>query len=88
MCVYRRRCRPTTRARRWNARTAGPSEASWRIETRARAEGIKRLFVLTTVTAHWFRERGFVEQTLAELPEEKRLVYNLQRRSKIFAKNL
>ncbi len=59
-----------------------------RIETRARAEGIKRLFVLTTVTAHWFRERGFVEQTLAELPEEKRLVYNLQRRSKIFAKNL
>ena len=59
-----------------------------RIETRARAVGIKRLFVLTTVTSHWFRERGFIEQTLAELPEEKRLVYNLQRRSKIFAKTL
>jgi amino-acid N-acetyltransferase len=59
-----------------------------RIETRARAVGIKQLFVLTTMTAHWFRERGFVEKTLADLPEEKRLVYNLQRRSKIFAKTL
>jgi amino-acid N-acetyltransferase len=59
-----------------------------RIETRARAVGIRQLFVLTTVTAHWFRERGFVEKTLADLPEEKRLVYNLQRRSKIFAKTL
>jgi amino-acid N-acetyltransferase len=59
-----------------------------RIETRARAVGIKRLFILTTVTAHWFRERGFVEKTLDELPEEKRLVYNLQRRSKIFTKTL
>ncbi|MEO8411842.1 MAG: amino-acid N-acetyltransferase, partial [Propionivibrio sp.] len=29
-----------------------------RIETRARVLGIKRLFVLTTVTAHWFKERG------------------------------
>ena len=52
------------------------------------AVGIKQLFVLTTMTAHWFRERGFVEKTLADLPEEKRLVYNLQRRSKIFAKTL
>ena len=59
-----------------------------RIETRARAAGIKQLFVLTTMTAHWFRERGFVEKTLGDLPEEKRLVYNLQRRSKIFAKTL
>ena len=59
-----------------------------RIETRARAVGIKQLFILTTKTEHWFRERGFVEQTLEHLPEEKRLVYNLQRRSKIFAKAL
>lgn len=59
-----------------------------RIEMRARALGIRRLFVLTTVTAHWFRERGFSEQSVAELPEEKRLVYNLQRRSKVFSKPL
>ncbi len=59
-----------------------------RIEVRARAVGIKRLFVLTTVTAHWFKERGFSEQRVDQLPEEKRLVYNLQRRSKVFAKPL
>ena len=59
-----------------------------RIETRARAIGIQRLFVLTTVTSHWFRERGFVEQSVDQLPEEKRLVYNLQRRSKVFSKSL
>ena len=59
-----------------------------RIEMRARDVGIKRLFVLTTMTSHWFRERGFVEQSVEELPEEKRLVYNLQRRSKVFSKSL
>lgn len=59
-----------------------------RIEARARALGIRRLFVLTTVTAHWFKERGFSEQSVNELPDEKRLVYNLQRRSKVFAKPL
>ena len=59
-----------------------------RIETRARLANIKRLFVLTTRTAHWFKERGFVEQTVDQLPQEKRLVYNMQRRSKVFAKPL
>lgn len=59
-----------------------------RIETRARAVGIKRLFVLTTRTAHWFKERGFVDQAVDQLPAEKRLLYNMQRRSKVFAKSL
>ena len=58
------------------------------VEARARALGIKRLFVLTTVTPHWFKERGFVEQSIDQLPAEKRLLYNLQRRSKVFAKLL
>lgn len=58
------------------------------VETRARTLGIKRLFVLTTVTPHWFKERGFVEQSIDQLPAEKRLLYNLQRRSKVFVKPL
>lgn len=57
-----------------------------RIEARARAAGIKRLFVLTTVTSQWFKERGFVERPIADLPAEKRLLYNLQRRSKVLMK--
>jgi amino-acid N-acetyltransferase len=59
-----------------------------RIEARARAAGVSRLFVLTTVTSHWFIERGFVERTVDDLPDEKRLVYNLQRRSKVLMKQL
>jgi amino-acid N-acetyltransferase len=58
------------------------------IETRARAAGIKRLFVLTTVTGHWFKERGFAERPISELPAEKRQLYNLQRRSKVLMKPL
>lgn len=58
------------------------------IEGRARAEGIDRLFVLTTRTAHWFVERGFRPAELAELPEKRRELYNYQRNSLVFIKDL
>ena len=57
-------------------------------EQRAKAAGVKQLFVLTTRTAHWFIERGFVPASVDELPDEKRLVYNYQRKSKVFIKKL
>jgi amino-acid N-acetyltransferase len=56
------------------------------IEQRARHNGIKRLFVLTTRTAHWFQERGFRKTDLADLPVEKQNLYNYQRKSKVFIK--
>jgi amino-acid N-acetyltransferase len=59
-----------------------------RIERRARLERLERLFVLTTRTAHWFRERGFSEIDPEALPRQKRELYNLQRRSKVFVKVL
>nr|WP_126447824.1 amino-acid N-acetyltransferase [Sulfuricystis multivorans] len=58
------------------------------IEQRAKQLGIKRLFVLTTRTAHWFTERGFVPTDVGELPEQRRELYNFQRRSKVLVKNL
>jgi len=58
------------------------------VETRARAERIKQLFVLTTVTAHWFVERGFVEAGVDALPRVRRENYNPQRRSKVLVKRL
>ena len=58
------------------------------VEQRARASGVKQLFVLTTRTAHWFIERGFAPASIDELPDEKRLVYNFQRNSKVFIKKL
>jgi len=57
-------------------------------EKRARQLGIKRLFVLTTRTAHWFMERGFREGDLTDLPVKKQAMYNYQRRSKVFIKPL
>jgi amino-acid N-acetyltransferase len=59
-----------------------------RIEQRAREQQLERLFVLTTRTAHWFRERGFSESGPDELPRQKREFYNYQRRSKVFTKPL
>ncbi len=58
------------------------------IERVARQQKINRLFVLTTRTAHWFLERGFQEAALEELPVEKQAMYNYQRRSKVFIKQL
>lgn len=57
-------------------------------EEQALERGIKSLFVLTTRTAHWFIERGFVEADVAALPEARQQLYNLQRRSKVFIKQL
>ena len=59
-----------------------------RIEQRARVQRLERLFVLTTRTAHWFRERGFSEIGPEALPRQKRELYNYQRRSKVFTKSL
>jgi amino-acid N-acetyltransferase len=54
----------------------------------AKAQGMKKLFVLTTRTAHWFIERDFREADVNQLPKEKKALYNYQRRSKVFVKNL
>ena len=59
-----------------------------RIEQRARKSGIKRLFVLTTRTEHWFVERGFKVGSVDDLPANKRDMYNYQRRSKVLFKTL
>ncbi len=57
-------------------------------EDDARGRNIQALFVLTTHTAHWFVERGFVEQDVSALPRQRQKLYNFQRRSKVFVKRL
>lgn len=54
----------------------------------AQTQGLRKLFVLTTHTAHWFIERGFKQSDVGQLPAQKKLLYNYQRRSKVFLKNL
>ncbi len=58
------------------------------MEKLARQQGIRQLFVLTTQTAHWFIEQGFAPGNLGDLPVERQQLYNYQRNSKIFVKNL
>src|SRR5207253_306647 len=58
------------------------------IENRARRLKLKRLFVLTTRAEQWFVERGFVETEVEELPQPKRELYNLQRRSVVLVKRV
>ena len=58
------------------------------LEQEARRLGLDRVFVLTTQTAHWFIEQGFLESSRDDLPDEKQFLYNLQRNSKVFFKKL
>ncbi len=58
------------------------------LENKALDMKLKRLFVLTTQTAHWFLEKGFVEGGIDSLPIKRRNLYNYQRKSKVFFKLL
>ncbi len=59
-----------------------------RIEHRAKAQGIKQLFVLTTRAMHWFQKRGFVITNVDALPAMKREKYNHDRKSQVLIKTL
>jgi amino-acid N-acetyltransferase len=70
-------------------RNAGRGDALLRaVEERARRAGMQQLIVLTTQTAHWFRERGFAAGDLSHLPARRKDLYNYQRNSKVFYKPL
>lgn len=59
-----------------------------RIEQRARAAGLNRLFVLTTRASHWFLRRGFVQADVEALPRERQNLYNWQRKSQVLIKHI
>lgn len=58
------------------------------LETTALEQGLSEVFVLTTQTAHWFLEQGFIEDDIESLPAHRQALYNLQRNSKVFRKRL
>lgn len=53
---------------------------------KAKKLNLKKLFVLSTQTAHWFLERGFEPSTIAALPESLLTLYNPERNSKVLCK--
>lgn len=58
------------------------------LEHKAKEEGIKKLFILTTHTAQWFAERGFKSIGIDALPIAKQHTYNYRRRSRTYLKVL
>ncbi|EXF57449.1 amino-acid N-acetyltransferase [Acinetobacter sp. 1294596] len=58
------------------------------LEKKAQENGIKQLFVLTTRTAHWFLEHGFMPASVDDLPNTRQALYNYQRNSLVFKKQL
>ncbi len=54
----------------------------------AKSQKVKKLFVLTTRTAHWFIERGFNTADVTALPSQKKSLYNWQRKSKVFMRKI
>ena len=47
---------------------------------------LKKLFLLSTQTAHWFIERGFQPSTIDNLPESLKTLYSPERNSKVLCK--
>ncbi|MFT7218751.1 MAG: amino-acid N-acetyltransferase [Candidatus Azotimanducaceae bacterium] len=58
------------------------------IEHKASEHGLNTLFVLTTQSAHWFRERKFTECSIDTLPVSRQDFYNYQRNSVVLSKTL
>ncbi len=54
------------------------------LKNKAILNQVNKIFVLTTVTSHWFLEQGFVEKPIDQLPNSKRDLYNYDRNSKVF----
>jgi amino-acid N-acetyltransferase len=54
----------------------------------AKKSGLEKIYTLTTQTAHWFIERGFVKAVIDELPIDKQKSYNYRRNSAVYIKAL
>ena len=59
-----------------------------RVEDEARRLGLECIFVLTTQTDHWFRERGFEPASLDVLPMPRKQLYNYRRNARVLVKRL
>jgi len=65
---------------KYASRGIGKKMVSYLIEQATKMK-LKSVFVLTTLTADWFKQLGFAEADLNDLPEEKRGNYNKGRNS-------
>ncbi|CAL4323892.1 Amino-acid acetyltransferase [Buchnera aphidicola (Thelaxes suberi)] len=54
----------------------------------AKKLNLKKIFVLTTHSIHWFQEKGFIPTSINFLPDSKKKMYNYKRGSKILILNI
>ncbi|MCG6201953.1 amino-acid N-acetyltransferase [Psychromonas antarctica] len=59
-----------------------------KVEREAKKLGLESIFVLTTQSIHWFRERGFQFADISALPSAKKELYNLKRNSKVLVRKI
>jgi amino-acid N-acetyltransferase len=71
----------------YSARGLGSRIVNYLID-KAKKQGCKRVFALTTQTNDWFEAMGFREAPLQSLPGGKLAIYDHERKSKVFAMDL
>jgi len=55
---------------------------------KAKNQAFEQVFALSTQSMHWFIDRGFIEETIHELPQSLQATYNPLRNSKVLSKQL
>ena len=58
------------------------------INQKAKELALKKLYVLSTQTMHWFIERGFLSSAINQLPDQLKSLYNPERNSKVLVKDI
>lgn len=61
----------------------GPKMINFLLE-KAKSDGAKTVFILTTQTADWFEKLGFAADKIDSLPAERRKIWSEKRGSKVF----
>jgi len=55
---------------------------------KAKKDGLSKVFALTTQTHDWFETLGFKENSIESLPEERKKIYDPERKSKVYTLEL
>ena len=57
------------------------------LEQKAWSSGLQKVFVLTTRSLHWFREKGYKKANFQTLPVTRQKTFNYQRNSRVLLKS-
>ncbi len=58
------------------------------IMQKARASNFSKIFALSKHNAQWFLKQGFVQMKISQLPKKRQALFNHQRNSSIFFKDV